>query len=171
MEVILKPQDIVVVLKLSVTDDPKLPYSSLGVSLGMSPSEVHAAVQRATQAGLLHPGSRRPIRAAVMEFLVHGLRYAFPPDRSSVTRGMPTAHAAPPLVSKIVQGDDLPPVWPDAQGTVRGEALSPLYESVPVAARNDPKLYECLALVDALRAGRARERKLAETMLRDRLAE
>jgi len=169
--VVLKPQDVVVVLKLSLTEDPKLSYSSLANSLGMSPSEVHAAVQRATQAGLLHPGSRRPIRTALVEFLVHGLKYAFPPDRSSVTRGMPTAHAAPPLVAKIVQSDDLPPVWPDPQGTVRGEALSPLYESVPVAARNDPKLYECLALVDALRSGRARERKIAESMLKDRLAE
>jgi hypothetical protein len=171
MGVILKPQDVVVVLKLSVTDDPKVSYSSLAASLGMSPSEVHAAVQRATHAGLLRPGSRQPNRTALMEFLVHGLKYAFPADRSSVTRGMPTAHAAPPLVTKIVQGDEPPPVWPDAQGTVRGEALYPLYDSVPIAARNDHKLYECLALVDALRSGRARERKLAESMLRDRLAE
>jgi hypothetical protein len=169
--VVLKPQDVVVALKLSVTDEPKVSYSSLAASLGMSPSEVHAAVQRATQAGLLRPGSRRPIRAALMEFLVHGLKYAFPPDHGGVTRGMPTAYAASPLAGRIVQGDDLPPVWPDAHGTVRGESLSPLYESVPVAARNDPKLYECLALVDALRSGRARERKLAESMLKDRLSE
>jgi hypothetical protein len=171
MIVVLKPQDVVVVLKLSVANDPKLSYSALAGALGMSPSEVHAAVQRATQAGLLRPDSRQPNRAAVLEFLVHGLKYAFPPDRSGVTRGMPTSHAAAPLSSKIVQGDDLPPVWPDPHGTVRGEALAPLYDSVPTAARNDAKLYECLALVDALRSGRARERKLAESMLRDRLAE
>jgi hypothetical protein len=27
----------------------------------------------------------------------------------------------------------------------------------------DPRLYECLALIDVIRVGRARERKLAET--------
>jgi hypothetical protein len=41
---------------------------------------------------------------------------------------------------------------------------------VPDAARSDPKLYELLALVDAIRVGRARERKLAESELEKRLA-
>ena len=40
----------------------------------------------------------------------------------------------------------------------------------PLAARQDPKLYEWLVLVDALRgAGRARERELAEQIVRKRL--
>jgi len=85
-----------------------------------------------------------------------------------VTRGMPTAHAAPPL-SEEIMGDDLPPVWPDPEGTVRGETLEPLYRTVPMAARNDPQLYELLALVDAIRIGRARERNLAEKHLKERL--
>jgi DNA-binding Lrp family transcriptional regulator len=171
MSVVLKPQDIVVALKLGVIADKKASYSSLAGELGMSPSEVHAAVQRLTHAGLLQAHARQPNKTALLEFLIHGLKYAFPPDRGGVTRGMPTAHAAAPLAAKIEAGDDLPPVWPDPQGTVRGEAIAPLYDSVPRAARNDPKLYECLALVDALRSGRARERKLAESLLRERLAE
>ena len=105
------------------------------------------------------------VPAALLEFLVHGARYAFPPDRGGVTRGLPTAHAAPPLASEIV-GSDLPPVWPDPEGTVRGEAFSPLYRSAPAAARRDARLYSCLALLDAIRGGRARERKLAEEHLR-----
>ena len=40
--------------------------------------------------------------------------------------------------------------------------LEPLYASVPGAARRNPALYDLLALVDALRIGRARERNLAE---------
>jgi hypothetical protein len=47
--------------------------------------------------------------------------------------------------------------------------LEPLYRSVPNAARADKQLYELLALVDAIRSGRARERELAVKELRSRL--
>ncbi|MGC1646779.1 MAG: hypothetical protein WA741_13190 [Candidatus Sulfotelmatobacter sp.] len=54
-----------------------------------------------------------------------------------------------------------PPVWPNPAGLVRGIAFSPLYKNVPQAALRDPQLYELLALVDAIREGRAREREIA----------
>ena len=144
------------------------PYGRLATELAMSASEVHAAVRRATHAGLLGP-NRRPNVSALLEFIVHGVRYAFAPERGRVTRGIPTAHAAPPLDAEIA-GDELPPVWPDPEGQVRGETFEPLYPSVPRAVRHDPSLYELLALVDAIRGGRARERKLAEKHLRRRLS-
>lgn len=100
----------------------------------------------------------------VEEFLIHGVKYAFPSQRGEATRGMATAHAAPPLNRKIVEGD-LPPVWPDADGDVRGVTLEPLHKTVPKAARKDPVPYELLALIDALRDGRVRERQLAEKAL------
>jgi len=171
----LKPQDVIVALKLvtcqgSASDDAggRCPsFSALGLELGISGSEVHAAAKRGSKAGLLGPG-RKPRKADILEFLLHGVRFAFFAERGSVTRGMPTAHAAPPLSDEIA-GDDLPPVWPDPEGNVRGETLVPLYPTVPTAARNDPQLHELLALVDAIRIGRARERVLAEKFLRERL--
>ena len=48
-------------------------------------------------------------------------------------------------------------------------AFSPLYKLAPGAAREDQKLYELLVLVDAIRGGRARERKLATRELEKRL--
>lgn len=114
--------------------------------------------------------SGRPIRAALKEFLIHGVRYAYPPERGELTRGMPTGYAAPPLSKVIVQPNEPPPVWPYAEGAVRGYAFSPLYSTVPVAAERDPKLYELLALVDAMRDGRARERNLAAKEIESRLA-
>jgi hypothetical protein len=48
-------------------------------------------------------------------------------------------------------------------------AFSPLYKAAPTAARKDPKLYELLALVDAVRGGRARERTTAVRLLEKRL--
>lgn len=178
----LKPQDVLVALKLIAQGEKPWSYHQLAVELGMSPSEVHHSVRRATVSGLLFraprpsPGGRRgvahhaPNRAALREFLVHGLHYVYPPERGGEARGMPTAHAASPLRRKIRDGDHLPPVWPSPHGTVRGLAFSPLYRSAPEAASRDPALYELLALVDALRGGRARERDLARHEIEKRLA-
>src|SRR5580658_8653350 len=106
----------------------------------MSPSEVHASVRRATQAGLLQ--ARSVNRHALLEFLEHAVKYVFPPERRGITRGLPTAHAAMPLRDHFHATSDLPPVWADPQGTVRGEEIKPLYRSVPQAARADAQLYE-----------------------------
>jgi hypothetical protein len=165
----LKPQDIVVLLKLVIQGEEPWTYPGLAHDLSMSASEVHAAIERAHQAQLFNLGARSINRQALAEFVVHGVRYAYPPVRGALTRGMPTGYAAPPLNRKIVAGDDPPPVWPDPKGTVRGYELSPLYKSVPKAAARDSKLYEILALVDALRDGKARERALAINELTKRI--
>jgi hypothetical protein len=166
--VIAKSLDIVVLLKLLLAEEGRT-YAELSKDLGMSASEVHAAVRRGIEAGLIAPESRMPLRKPLEEYLIHGVRYAFPGKPGPLARGIPTAHAAPPLSGQI-SSDDLPPVWPDPEGTVKGYALEPLYSSVPAAVKKDHKLYELLALVDALRIGRARERKLAEEELRNRLS-
>jgi hypothetical protein len=61
-------------------------------------------------------------------------------------------------------------VWPDPTGEVRGQAIEPLYRSVPTAARNDPELYVLLSLIDAIRVGRVREQRLAVKELEQTMA-
>jgi hypothetical protein len=118
----------------------------------------------------LHAGSEaRPNLAALEEFLIHGVKYAFPAQHGEPTRGVPTSYAALPLRQVIAPSNDPAPVWPFAEGTERGTAFEPLYKMAPKAALRDPVLYEYLALVDALRDGRARERRLAEEMMAQRL--
>ena len=167
----LKPQDVMVLLKLVAIGDQQWAYNRLAVELGMSPSEVHSAVKRVLAAGLAIQikDEIRPNIRNLEEFLLHGLRYVFLPERGQLSRGMPTAYAAPPLVDKMVPDKEPPPVWPDPEGEVRGMAFSPLYKSAPHAARQDSLLYELLALVDAIRGGRAREREIAGKELRKRL--
>ena len=137
----------------------------------MSPSEVHASVKRAQASGLLHgPALRdRPNIASLEEFLVHGLKYVFPAERGGLTRGVATSYGAPPLSESIARSDEPAPVWPYAEGRQRGVALAPLYRTAPEAASHDHLFYELLAIVDALRDGRVRERKIAEAELRRRL--
>lgn len=166
---VLKPQDIVILLKLVTMGDRPWSYNGLANELFMSPSETHSGIKRAAAARLFDVGRNVPLVKALEEFLVHGVKYAFPPDRGALTRGIPTSHAAPPLKEYIAQSKDPPPVWPDPEGTVRGYEFSPLYKSVPKAASRDSNLYELLALVDAIREGRARERELAVKELKARL--
>jgi hypothetical protein len=169
---ILKPQDVVILLKLVAIGPEPWTYQRLAVELSISQSEAHAGVRRAVAARLMSDAGTaggRPVLPALEEFLLHGARYAYPPQRGELSAGMPTGYAAPPLNKVIVQPDEPPPVWPYAQGKVRGYSFAPLYPSVPAAAARDPKLYELLALVDAIRDGRARERNLAAKEIQARL--
>lgn len=167
----LKPQDLVVLLKLVSGGEKPTTYGELAESLGMSSSEVHASVRRARAARLVNIEDDRPVvvRAALKEFLLHGAKYAFPATLGAPARGMPTAYAAPPLASRINQSNEPPPVWPDPKGEQRGISFHPLYPTAPAAAKRDRLLYELLALFDALRGGAARERQLASQLLSERL--
>ena len=166
---LLKPQDIVVLLHLALRQG-RWGYASVAQALGLATSAVHSAFQRALQCGLADGHKKRPRVEELLEFILHGLKYVLPVVRGGLTIGIPTAHAAPPLKDLVrVLPGEAPPVWPDPEGSVRGESWEPLHESAVFAARRDPKLYEVLSLVDAIRGGRARERKLAAEQLRNRL--
>jgi hypothetical protein len=174
----LHPQDVVVLLKLVANRDAnkRSTYAELSRDLFLSTSQVFRSVQRAETARLIIAPSILPNSGEALprmwlwpnnsgnlkEFLIHGAKYAFPVERGGPTRGIPTADAAPPLSHHFPQQDfPLPPVWPYAEGSVRGIGFSPLYKNVPEAALRDPKLYELLSLVDAIREGRSREREIA----------
>lgn len=168
---VLKPQDLAVAFKLVALNGQWLPYAGLGEALRLSPFEAHAAVQRLMAARLVVEvdGSPRPVMAVLRPFVVFGAPYAYPAVRGEMTIGFPTAHGVPPLKAKMVAANEPPPVWPHPEGNTRGQGLLPLYENLPLAAKEDTPLYELLALFDALRAGQARERELAKKLLEERL--
>ena len=167
---ILKPQDVLIMLKLVVWKDPEWSYPALSHELSMSASEVHAGVKRAVAARLMDMHRKIPIKSNLREFVIHGVKYAYPPDRGGLSRGIPTSYAARPLIELVIQPDEPPPVWPDPEGQVRGYEFSPLYSSVPKACKADPELYELLTLVDAIRDGRARERQIAIKEIQSRIS-
>ena len=167
----LRPVDVVVLLKLSLEQGDRPPYLRLANELHLYPSEVYASIKRARASHLVQSPELgdRLNRSALLEFLLHGVRYAFPAETGALTRGVPTSHAAPPLRNSIADAGGLPPVWPYADGKVRGYGFAPLHKNVPEAALEDQRLYELLALVDGIRGGRARERQLAGRELTQRL--
>lgn len=160
----LKPQDILVLLRLA-GDPSHWTFKSLASDLGMSVSETHAALERASESGLYDPIRRKVREHALWELAVHGIPYVFPARRLPRSRGIVTAHSAEPLASKLVVAADDRLVWPHPEGADYGDAIEPLYRSAPEAARRNPKLHRRLALIDALRVGRTRERKMAAEAL------
>jgi len=164
---VLKPQDLFVLLAVLSRGDGVANYSDLAAQTGLAVSAVHAALKRAAMSRLIIFQERKPqiLKPQLLEFLLHGAKYVFPPLWGSLTRGVPTAYAAAPLNTIISPSSDPVPVWPHAKGTARGLSLAPLYPSVPDAAMRDEKLYALLALFDALRSGQARERNAAQSLL------
>lgn len=102
----------------------------------------------------------RPHAHNLAEFALHGAKYAFPAQKVPLVVGVPTCHSAPAFAGVFAPGStDF--VWPHPNGSVRGVGVEPLHPAVPFAAMQDARLYELLALFDALRVGKARERAMA----------
>jgi len=163
----LRPQDLLVTLMLAAHPEQDWTYATLGPAVGMSPSAVHTALSRASTSGLVNPRTRRVIVPALLELLIHGVRYVFPAERGRRTRGMATGPSVGPLSERLTTNEEAPLVWPYARGKNRGESLVPLYETVPEAAANDPALYALLTVVDSLRVGGARVREVAALVLEE----
>lgn len=139
----------------------------LAAELGISASEVSESLNRSLLAGLIAPDKKQLMKQALLEFLLHGMKYVYPVQPGAPVRGMATAHSAPPLSNEIASGEAY--VWPWHKGRVRGHAIEPLHPSVPEACKRDEALYHMLALADAIRVGRARERELASKELARRI--
>ncbi len=163
----MQGQDIALLLKLAIQDEPNLPSKELAASIFISPSEVSKALKRCVNSGLLYLSvtEKRVNQTALLEFLGHGLKYVFLRARGSLVRGVPTATAAEPLKSRLLDDGEPPTVWPYAEGKVRGISIAPLNKGAPKGALVDSRFYGVLALCDAIRSGRTRGRNLAIELL------
>ncbi len=167
----LKPQDLAMAFKLVCLGRKRLSYVELAEVMHLSQFEAHACMVRLTSARLLTEVDDMPslVMAAFRPMVLHGAPYFFPAVRGEITMGFPTAYGIEPLKSQVLFADELPPVWPHADGPVRGSILLPLYPKLPLAAARDQPFYTLLALFDALRIGQAREREMARRYLEERL--
>ena len=165
--------DVVVALALRVLERRNqefVGYAELSRLLCISTSETYKSTRRLILSRLVIFDTVKPILGPLYDYVVYGVPHAFPGNFGGPSRGIATAWAAEPLVKTFPQGNDLPPVWPWAEGNVRGFVVEPLHPKVPQAVRNLPELYEFLALVDALRVGRARDREMARKRLKELLS-
>jgi len=150
-------------------------YTARGLAeeLGVGKTEVNKSINRSLSVGLIRrdrkTGHPKANLKALTEFIIYGLKYVFPAKPAEIVRGIPTAFAAPILQGQLMTAGEMIFVWPDARGKSKGQSITPLFKSVPLAVKQDPRLYEYLALVDAIRLGRSREAHIAEQRLKERL--
>lgn len=164
----MRPQDIVVLLKIVALQHGNWFNSDIANSLKISPSEVSEVLNRCKIAGLVDSKKRNVNINSFKEFLIYGLKYVFPAEPGAIVKGIPTAHSASPINKYIVEGSDLY-VWPYTKGTHRGQSIEPLYKTLPQIAHDDILFYELLTLADTIRVGRAREVKISIEELGKRL--
>jgi len=145
----------------------------LAQTLGISKSEISNSLARCINVSLakISRVNQKPEvnKKTLFDFIKYGLRLVYPVKPAEITRGIPTTFAAPVLKGKLLSGGELIMVWPDSMGKEMGQAIIPLYKSVPFAVRQDPELYAYLALLDAIRLGSPREMKLALEQIEEKI--
>jgi hypothetical protein len=143
---------------------------NLEAETGISKTQISESLRRCIDIGLAKKdrqfGVPRANKKALFEFIISGIKYVFPAKLGEVTRGIGTSFAAPILQNDIISSGELIPVWPDARGTNKGQAVEPLFKSVTRAIRKDPDMYAMLALIDSIRLGNAREANIAKDKLK-----
>jgi hypothetical protein len=164
----MRPQDIVVLLKIIALKNDVWKNSDLAYSLQISASEITEVLNRCRIGGLVDSKKRKVHINSFKEFLIYGLKYVFPVEPGAVVRGIPTAHSAYPINEQIASGNDIY-VWPYSKGNQRGQAIEPLYKTLPAVVQDDKLFYELLVITDTIRIGRSREIKIAIEELEKRL--
>lgn len=165
----MKPQDIVVALEILLHQKNGWTQKGLAASLGISQSEISQSINRLKYCGLMLDEGQEVMRLALFDFIQYAIKFVFPSKPGSMVRGIPTSHAAPPLEKLINSTEKY--VWPYAKGSVRGQAITPLYSSIPGIIDKNPKLYELLALIDAIRVGNKREQHIATIEMQKRIVD
>lgn len=159
----MRPQDVVILLKVLLQGDTHWYMKDLSHELRISSGECSHSLVRSSQAGLLMEDKRTVVKQALLEFLIHGLKYVYPAQLGPNVRGLRTGAEGAGLSGKLIKGAAY--VWPWSEGDTRGIGVIPLFSSVPEACSIDPRLHQLLSLVDVIRIGRAREVRLAITKL------
>lgn len=165
----MKAQDIVILLKLILLKENSWRMTDLAASLGLSQSEISKSLKRLEKAKLYNAKSKSIARNAFYELLIYGVPYFFPTETGKITKGISTAISHNFVQNKIVSDTNY--VWPDIEGDLKGETVTPLYPGAIQAAKKDKELHLLLALIDLLRIGRAREITLARNELKKRILE
>jgi hypothetical protein len=131
----LRPQDLMVLLKLIIQEAASWNQIALAKSLFLIQSEISESLKRSTYARLIQGKGKEVARQPFMDLLQYGVPYMFPQQPGAEVRGIPTAHSAEPLVHIISSSEHY--VWPYAKGHVRGQCSLPLYPSVIQAVELD----------------------------------
>ena len=166
----LLPQDVVVLAKLVSYGGGRPPIAQVAGDLALSPSQVHASLKRLERSRLIdHSDGQTPLEGGRRvsdprrEIRVSGSARRGHPWHADGARGF--------SAERPDRGERRPAAG--VAGCGRARYAAPRSSHCTRPRRKPPgrtlSLHELLALIDALRDGRVRERQLAEKELSARL--
>jgi len=160
----IRPQDIVILIKILSTKSPEWLIMDLVQTLKISLSEVSESLDRSKFSGLLSEDKKRVNKQGLYELLIYGLKYIFPAKPQALVKGIATAYSYPEFKNEF--SSTVACVWKYDAGDIIGQEIESLYEKQTIAALNDSQLYKALTLLDLLRIGNKREIAFAQKELK-----
>ena len=154
----MRPQDIAILLKIISLGNQDWNLIKLSSLLKISLSEISESLNRSQLGGLIDSSKKHVNRNNLIEFLEHGIRCVFPVIPGTLVRGIPTAHSHHEIKKFIISENNF--VWPDNNGEVMGLMIEPLYQKIIEPVKDDALFYIMVAMVDAIRFGKQREKKI-----------
>lgn len=136
----MRPQDIVILLKIIAKGDQDWLNKELAAELFISPAEISDSLNRSEMGGLISSGEKKKVyKQSLLEFIQYGLHHIFPAVPGGMVNGIYTAHSHP-FMKEFFQSD-WQYVWPDFKGEGLGLAIEPLYKEAVKAAKQDELLH------------------------------
>ena len=163
----IKGQDVALVVKLLCLADKPWKQVDLAIDLELSQGEIAKSLQRLSKVGLIF--DNEPNRKACEEFLISAVKFIFPAQLGALTVGKPTAMSTVYFQKHLLQSKENMYVWSDVDGDTRGQMVHPLYPGLSKAASKDEKFYNMMSAIEVLRLGKARDKEVAKTFLKEEI--
>lgn len=163
---VLKPQDIVVLGKL-ITDEAWPTQKEIANALELSQSEISHSLKTLEQVSLINVTQKRINKLAVLEFIVHAIKFFYPSEKKGIGRGIKVGPSYS-YFSKRVHPDEFDYVWPDPEGDSKGVIVSPLLTRFSKTIKENEKLLLFLNVIEVFRGlGGVRHRQEAQKALKE----
>ena len=162
----LKPHDIAVAIKILLIKERNWRQVDISNELGISQSEIAKSIKRLKFAGI--ELEKKINKAALLEIILHGVKYFYPTKPGVLGFGIPTAISAPTHKSSVVNESEVF-VWPFSKGELRGQIVEPFYKNIAEASLKDRDFYDIMSAIDILRIGKARERNYAQQFIKKKV--
>lgn len=163
----IKPQDILLLMKLIVNS--QLSQKELADQLQISQAEISHGLKRLKNSNLLN-SSGKIMKEACVEFLVHAVKFICPAQLGSPAIGIPTSYAHREFKFIKYSSHEIY-VWPHPEGKIKGISLFPIYSTLSQACLDDQELYKLASLLEMIRSGRAREKKIGSEKIQEMIEE
>ena len=161
-----RPQDVLVLASLIVNKEKSWRQIDLANELGLSQTEISFSLDRLYAFGLTFSDKKAVKKDAAYEFLGTAIKYLYPPKYEGIARGLPTGASADPLSAGLTKSEEIV-IWESELGLIKGQALRPIYLTIPTAANKNKQLYKLLTVIDALRTSHGRVLELSKKYLKE----